>query len=215
MPSLTFRERSASRTRTLIDRIAPGEILPAHLFFDPTYQHALEAKHVVHYFIYRDLRDVVVSEAYYLAQANRWHRLHRYFAALPTMEERISFSILGQGKLSVPYDYPDVAQRFKRFLRWLDLPGVRAVRYEDILSHAGRSTVRSLLDHYVSQAGARDTQLLADEALTSVGTRKAHTYRAGQAGGWRSEFTETHKRQMKDVAGGLLIELGYENGLDW
>ena len=44
--------------------------------------HDLAKKNVVHYFVYRDPRDVVISEAHYLREMNRWHRLAPYFRKL-------------------------------------------------------------------------------------------------------------------------------------
>jgi hypothetical protein len=34
-------------------------------------------------------------------------------------------------------------------------------------------------------------------------------------GGWREFFTEEHKQLFKDVAGDLLVRLGYEKDNNW
>jgi hypothetical protein len=36
------------------------------------------------------------------------------------------------------------------------------------------------------------------------------TFRKGQIGGWREEFTPEHERAIEETAGPLLVELGYE-----
>jgi hypothetical protein len=36
------------------------------------------------------------------------------------------------------------------------------------------------------------------------------TFRKGQIGGWREEFEKEHERAVEEVAGPLLVEMGYE-----
>ncbi|HYZ05733.1 MAG TPA: sulfotransferase domain-containing protein, partial [Rubrobacter sp.] len=40
-------------------------------------------------------------------------------------------------------------------------------------------------------------------------------YRKGIAGDWKNHFTEKDRRVFKEEAGELLIQLGYEEDLDW
>ena len=44
---------------------------------------------------------------------------------------------------------------------------------------------------------------------------KSHTFRSGRTDGWRQYFTDAHKKLFKDVAGDLLVRLGYEKDNDW
>jgi sulfotransferase 6B1 len=55
------------------------------------------------------------------------------------------------------------------------------------------------------------TMEVVEEELFGVG----RTFRKGQIGGWREEFSEEHERAVKEVSGSLLVELGYEAGPDW
>ena len=50
-----------------------------------------------------------------------------------------------------------------------------------------------------------------EEGLFGVG----RTFRKGQIGGWREEFSAEHEVAVKEVLGSLLVELGYEAGPDW
>jgi hypothetical protein len=45
--------------------------------------------------------------------------------------------------------------------------------------------------------------------------QKSHTFRSGKKAGWQREFTAEHRRQMDEVAGELLIQLGYEPDHAW
>jgi hypothetical protein len=46
-------------------------------------------------------------------------------------------------------------------------------------------------------------------------SRRSRTFRSGTAGGWRERFTPEHKRLFLDVAGDLLVQLGYERNDNW
>ena len=39
--------------------------------------------------------------------------------------------------------------------------------------------------------------------------------RKGVSGDWRNKFTPEHKARFKEIAGDLLIELGYEKDKNW
>ena len=41
------------------------------------------------------------------------------------------------------------------------------------------------------------------------------TFHKGQIGAWKTEFTENHKKLFKEIAGQLLIDLGYEKDYNW
>jgi hypothetical protein len=49
----------------------------------------------------------------------------------------------------------------------------------------------------------------------AIQPRRSRTFRAGKAGGWREHFTLEHKRLFLDVAGDLLVRLGYEKNDNW
>ena len=41
------------------------------------------------------------------------------------------------------------------------------------------------------------------------------TFRLGQIGAWRYEFNAQQKALFKEIAGQLVVDLGYEKDLDW
>ena len=216
MPSITFTERSQKAHLRLISNTIPGEVVPAHLFYHARYVEALGKVNCVHFFIYRDPRDVVVSEAYYLAEMNRWHRMHKYFTAIDNWDERISRAILGFKESGFPYDYPNVAERFSRYRGWLETPSVFSVRYEDLISLNRRKYLRKIAEFYFDHCEVDySIDAIVEEMEANINPEASHTYRKGGSGGWREVFSEKHKAQMKKVAGDLLIDLGYENDFNW
>ena len=107
-------------------------MIAAHLFYEPEYNLILSERRAVHFFIYRDLRDVAISEAHYLAYMNKWHRLHPYYKKLPDINACISQAILGINENGFPFDYPDIAKRFQRYAGWLTESNVFVIKFEII-----------------------------------------------------------------------------------
>jgi len=56
---------------------------------------------------------------------------------------------------------------------------------------------------------------MAERITAAIQGRDESSFRKGKAGGWREHFMENHKRLFKQVAGKLLITLGYEGDHDW
>ncbi|OQY35937.1 MAG: hypothetical protein B6I38_00830 [Anaerolineaceae bacterium 4572_5.1] len=216
MPSVTFKERSRKAHLRLLSSIVPGEVIPAHLFYQSDHERLLSEKNCVHFFIYRDPRDVVVSEAHYLAKMNRWHRMHPYFKSLNNLNEQISMSILGVNQSHFPYDYPDVAKRFSRYNKWFQSSKVFTIRYEDLISPGRRKFLREMVIFYAERSSVNvEIESVVAAMERNITPEKSHTFRQGGAGAWKTAFTDDHKLQMKQVAGNLLIELGYERDKYW
>ena len=214
--SLAFRQASSAGIKRRLFMTAPSEVVAAHIFYKHEYLEVLEKRNFIHYFIYRDLRDVAVSEAYYLTHMNTWHRLHKYFAGLPSMEERISLAILGGAAFGCPLDYPDIGSRFALYRGWLDEPSVFAVRYEELVSDEKGKTTREMALHFAGSMTCEiDVDTLAGKAARNIAPERSHTYREGKTGSWKEEYSDRHKDQIKKVAGELLIKLGYEKDHDW
>ena len=216
MPSRPHRELSKRAMLRKIARAVAGELVHGHLFYEPEYPGALARMNAAHYFIYRDPRDVVVSEAHYLAHMNRWHGLHRYFKRLPSLEDGISLAIQGAADPGFPHEYPNIAERFDRYRRWLDRDDVFSVRYEDVVLNGRRETIQRMAGFYLDRLGfCGDVDEITDRALENINPRRSRTFRNGTPGEWKKAFTPENVKQFKEVAGELLVNLGYEENTDW
>lgn len=215
-PSFTFREVAGSDMARKIEGTANRELVGAHLFYSPEVERALSWRGAAHYFVYRDPRDVVVSDAYYLSGMNRWHRLHKYFRALPTLDERIRFAITGFERHDPPFEFWDIGSRFEKYKPWIRSEDVCAVRYEDLCAGNTENWVRRIVQFYEQRACADiDHGACVEQALNNIDPKRSPTFRKGRTGGWQQIFTSEHKKLFKDYAGKILIEFGYEKDLDW
>jgi hypothetical protein len=214
--SFQFRERSPDNATRFIRRFVPGEIVRGHLFFHPQNAADLAAKNVVHYFSYRDPRDVAVSEAHYLREMNRWHRLAPFFRKLPSLDEAIMLSITGFQPPIAGLEYPDIAARFARYRGWLGRDDCMAIRFEELASERRDDVIRRMAAFYAARcSGHLDVDACAKAMTACIAPHKSHTFRTGKKAGWRSEFTAEHRRVFDDLAGDLLIALGYESDHNW
>lgn len=216
VPSLVHRPRSAARIRARLNRIAPGEVVRGHLWYSADVSEQLTRLNVVHLLIVRDPRDVVVSEAHYLADMAPWHSLHRAFAERGTLEERVRLAIEGLEPRQSRWWYPPVGQRLAPYVRWMGEPGVRTVRYEDMIGDGRVDAVLDVVVAYAAVSGASvDVDAVSERAVSAIQERRPHTFRQGEAGGWRSVFTGEHRDLFKRHGGRLLVDLGYEADDGW
>jgi hypothetical protein len=211
----TGNPRPVSLILKELHRLKAGDIGYGHLHALPDLVVELTRKGVATFFIYRDPRDVVVSHVYYVTEIEEEHVHHQYYTQeLTTFDERLQVSILGRPGLGVPF--PDIRQRFEPYLGWLETPDVLTLRFEDFITQRGH-TLERILDH----AENRGFQLAVPraEALrrldSAIEPEKSPTFRSGTIGKWRESFSSEHKAIFKDVAGDLLIRLGYEDDNHW
>ena len=214
--SFRFTRRTSAESCRFLESTAPGEIVRAHLFFDPEVCDAATARRFVHYFIYRDLRDVVLSEAHYYRSINRWHRLHRRFRDAPSIDAALQLAIEGIDDPTGRIYYPDIGARFRHYEQWAKSPQTFAVRFEDLTSEGRNEVVRSMINYYLDRCTRKgDADALTSHAIANITPEKSHTFRKGKKGGWSEAFNERHRETFKRLAGDLLIEHGYELSSDW
>src|SRR5687768_11475666 len=170
--------------------------------------------HHVNYFIYRDPRDMLVSQVFFATDMHEEHEMHQFYKSLPDFGERLKVAITGidrDGLYMV-----NVKQRYSSVFEWLGQPHVMCIRFEDLINNRD-ATLEAMLDEVESTGYKIPTPRKKALAILvkAIQPKKSHTFRSGKAGGWREHFTEEHKNLFKDVAGDLLVRLGYEKSNDW
>ncbi|GAB3241357.1 sulfotransferase domain-containing protein [Mycolicibacterium hippocampi] len=204
-PSLTQRERSPAVLARRIARTLPAETLGAHLFHFTEVEVALRRINALHLFIYRDPRDVVISEVNYLAEMNRWHRMHRHFAALPDATSRLKLALEG-------FDarYPEANARMLPYAGWLDVPGVVAIRYENLFGPRQADEIARVVAAWRLQGGtSADEDALVERLRRAVDPSKSHTFREGGSGKWRRGMTDAEAEMVSQRLAPSLTAYGY------
>lgn len=100
--------------------------------------------------------------------------------------------------------------------------GYAEVRYEDLLERPVEETARLL--EFLGADASRETVARCVESASferwtkdrKRGQEDSTSFlRKGVAGDWRNVFTGRDRRVFKEIAGDLLIRLGYERDYDW
>lgn len=170
--------------------------------------------HRVNYFLYRDPRDMLVSQVFFATDMHEGHGMREFYKSLPDFGERLKVAITGidrDGLYMV-----NVKQRYASVSEWLEQQNVMCIRFEDLINHRD-VTLDAMLDEVESTGYKIPTprQKALSILAGAIQPRKSHTFRSGKTGGWREHFTDKHKKLFKDVAGDLLVRLGYEKDNNW
>jgi hypothetical protein len=207
------RKRAPEQALRWLRALQAGDIASAHLFARPDAIIRVCTSAFVPYFIFRDPRDVVVSHVFYVTEMEASHVHHDYYQSLPDFDARLSVSILGRSDIEV--EFPNIAERFAPYLDWLDQPAVMPIHFEDLI-HDRAGTLNRIIDHFLARIPLQaDRSLLLESLENSINPSKSPTFRSGKTGEWKKHFTDEHKKIFKEVAGDLLIRLGYEKDNDW
>lgn len=202
-----------SAIASAVRAMRPGDIRYGYLHAREPYLSLLCAPHWATIFLYRDPRDMLVSHVFYATDMYSQHGMHRYYTeTLTSMEERLNAAIAGVVEPALS----SVRQRYDNYLAWLEHPEILPLRFEDLII-ARDAALNRLLDYLAARGfECAISRSHAIEALKSgIASHKSGTFRKGQPGNWRDHFTDANKSRFNEVAGDLLIRLGYEQSNDW
>ena len=197
-----------------LNRVPDGSVVSAHCVYTPRFDQLLSEQKMRTVCILRDPRDTAVSHMHYVKQRPR-HRAYKEYMTLPNDHDRLMVSIRG-GMLG-PHNLSSLNERYRRFLGWEREGGAVMVKFEDLVGPQGggnekaqRRAVERVVEHLGLNVEERRIVSVQENLFGS-----GRTFRKGQAGGWKDEFSEGHRVAAKELASELLVELGYESGTDW
>ena len=200
--------------RGQLDMLRPGDVRLGYLYALEENVASLCRPGWANFQILRDPRDAMVSEIFYALDMHPQHLLHDYLASLDSMEARIDALIFGipKGELK----RVNVREHIELFLRWLDYEEIFPIHFEDLIAEP-RAGLGRILD-YLGSMGF-EPELSRDQALdilqNQMAPERSDTFRQGKSGGWRNHFSDANKDHFKQVAGDLLMIMGYETTNDW
>ena len=180
-----------------------NHFLYGHLNYKESYEKILLDKKIIIFFNIRDPRDQAVSHAY-------WQKdLPESFPHAITMKFNNVLTDL----------IKDIDNYYNFWLSWMNYPYALTVRFEDLVGSKGGgddaqqlATVKAIAKHVSVELSEQRAQEIAANLF---GDNTRFTFRKGQIGAWKHEFTQEHKELFKQYGGELLIKLGYEKDLNW
>lgn len=205
---------SADETLRQLKRIPRGVIGWGYVDATPENVAFLCQPERVNYFIYRDPRDMLISHIFFATDMHEGHGMHEYYQTLSDFDARLKVAITGidqDGLYMV-----SVRQRYEGVFQWLEQPAVLCIRFEELI-HERERVVNQMLDQ-VEKTGyliPTPRPKALEILLETIQPKKSKTFRSGKTGEWRKYFKEEHKALFKEVAGDLLVRLGYEKDNNW
>jgi hypothetical protein len=221
LPAITSFDGYTGRPHTEIEiqadleQLLPGDIAYGHLHALPKAIEFLCQDGVGTFFILRDPRDVVVSHVHYVTDIEPSHIHHHYYKdKLNDFNERLETSILGLSDPAIPF--PDIRARFEPYMAWLDRPEVLTLHFEDFVTNR-EGSIEQVYKHAVARGfqAAVEKEKAIGVLAQGVDPQRSPTFRSGKVGDWKTQFSHENKRLFKEIAGDLLIQLGYEQNHDW
>lgn len=214
--TITYASRRKTKDEILADlkRTPKGVIGWGYVDATPENASFLTSAGRVNYFIYRDPRDMLVSQVFFATDMHEEHGMHEYYNSLPDFGARLNVAITGIDRDGLKM--VSVKQRYEGVFAWLEQKNTMCIRFEDLINNRD-ATLLKMLDE-VEKTGykipnPREKALAV--LVDAIQPKKSHTFRSGKTGGWTQHFTAEHKKLFKEVAGDLLVRLGYERDNEW
>jgi len=214
------------RQMYFLGQTLPGRYHKGHCGYTPELERFLYYLGVAFVFIYRDLRDVCVSQMHHCRDENDklTHDDKEMYRAM-SEEDALSAVITGIDKPGGGR-YAGVLERWRFYAPWLDVDWIYPFRFEDAITDLegtaeriveyGIKRLATIFGLQVRAPGPGLAELVKQMADAARDTGQSATFRKGTSGQWREVFTEHHKRLFKEAdRDNWLIRLGYETSNDW
>jgi len=213
-----------------LDGLIPGLYLKAHAGWAPWLAEAMQERGICHIFLYRDLRDVAISQAHHClspddpeSDKRLWHEGKAEYKALNEAE---GFGAVLRAVLEGLGKWPGLFDRWAQYAPWLDEDWVLAIKYEDLVGQP-IETLSLILRYLFGRAAHLEghTLIIDEQDLRKAAhhclrvmqsTDMSPSFRVGGSGHWQEHFDAELVDLFNGLGGGQwLIDLGYEQDLDW
>jgi sulfotransferase 6B1 len=190
----------------LLATVRPGQVIASHLRFEPAFPDVVDRRHVPVIFLVRDPRDLVISQANYVARRAD-HRFNPLFAQRPGSRQRLELAITGDPE----HGLRSVGERLEVYAGWLR-SNTLVVRFEDLVGPGGggeadrqEEAVRAIYRHIQMPIGDALVARVCDRLFSP----ESPTFRRGSIGQWRDLFDDEMGELFERTAGDMMRAYGY------
>jgi len=205
-------------------KLRPGQFIKGHTGYLKSIEFLMaEVLRIGIVFVYRDLRDVAVSQAHHMISPSEDQFFPRkeYYRKM-SAEEILLHVIEGDENID------GLFERWETFAGWLDCDWALCMPFERMINN--RSLAANQFFDYVYDVALRDSgidgfldnrsgirQYAVQGILTemNVNPEISPTFRTGRIGNWKEEFTPKVTEAFKAHDNGWLVRLGYEKDDTW
>lgn len=209
------------RFRKFTENWPAGAYLKGHCGHLPTIAEWLWNAGIASVFVYRNLRDVVISQAYHIVNqdkgaddADKLKHPGKALLAGVRFNEVILACITGFDR------YPGIAERWQLYKGWLDERWVLKIRFEEMVQcprEVGERIIRYVMGQTAAFYGLkirldrRQLDALIDAQAALIEQTRPATYRRGVVDGWYDEWNPELEAAWIDSGAYAANEaLGYE-----
>lgn len=211
-----------------VGRLTDGHYLKGHSAYSDELERFLWYLGAAAIFVYRDFRDVAVSQAHHVLSDRDDLMVHPdkdHYRALGSFDETLK-AVIGGTETEEGVVYPGVMERWAYYAGWLDVDWMCQIRFEELKADTHAIAVR-ILRHGLQRVSnvfgvqpdvVEDNLDLVASWMVQAGkrTEKSPTFRKGTTGDWRAHFTPQIKALFKETDSDNWLErLGYERDADW
>jgi hypothetical protein len=206
-----------------IGRLQQGHYLLGHSGYHPDIERFIYFKGCTVVFVFRDFRDVAVSQAHHVLHEDDWTHAHPakdVYRAMETFDDVLEAVIVGID------GFPGIMERWELYHEWLYVDWIHKVSYESLMARPGdfaKELAVGMMGRVAKVFGKNPTiepvaqELLIKQMVHCMNeTHLSPTFRQGTPGGWKEVFTDKHRDLFKrsDI-NSWLVRLGYEMEEDW
>lgn len=208
---------NTDRMRIIFGEMPQGTYIKGHSVYTKETEASLLQNGIATMFLYRDPRDIAVSQAFHIMNEDDIKFCHpgkEIYRALPDFEHVLIAVIEGIG------EFPGLFDRWEKFAPWFDVDWVIKLRYEDLISDPYIQSVRLITYLYTFlglqygvnlEINQEDLKAAAEAMVSAMGrTDLSPTFRKGGSGGWRNYFTKPVRGAFEKCSGNWLERLGYK-----
>jgi sulfotransferase 6B1 len=191
-----------------------------HIYFSPEWSFLLNGLGMKQIFLFRDLRDVVVSYSHFVVEKPQYHRLERLreYLLTETKTEKERLLALIKGVQTDHFQYPSLGEWFLPFGGWLRDDNTLSITFEELVQNedSNRQVLTQIIQFlFEGETEKLTTVEMVESMRANIDPATSGTFRKGKIGSWVDEFDEEVKAAFKAEAGELLITTGYEHDLNW
>ena len=207
--SIRFKQKTSKDILKEISFIRPGELVKGHVLYDNDCIEKLSLRKIPTFFIYRDLRSVLVSEIYYLSEINKFHRLAKYFPKTLSKDDLLSIAINGLPGGGPTGLYTDIYTRFEPFLKWIGDERVYSVKFESLIENK-EETILSIWKHFQKITDMDfDIEKAVNSSIDSIDPNRSHTFRSGNTKSWSKDFSANNLEKFNLLCKDINEKIGY------
>jgi len=172
--------------------------------------------------VYRDLRDVAVSQTHPIIDDKEGALQHPGRHLYSKDFDEVLMDVINGID-----EYPGVMERWRTYEPWMSKPFVHSVRFRDMVKKphwAAKKFFEWIHGVMLIEAGESDGFIDRDLKQSIVEwmvfeMRQTHlstTFRKGKTGGWKREFKPEHVKAFKETdTDNALLRLGFVKEADW